>query len=48
MNSYEFLESDDDKIREAAEVLRSKLQGKISSLLGRMDAHDAERYYFEH
>ena len=44
----EFLESDDDEIREAAEVLRSKLQGKISSLLDRMDAHDAERYYFEH
>ena len=43
-----FLESGTDEEKAAAEILRSKIQGKMDSLLDLMSAKSAEQYYMDH
>lgn len=43
----ELCQHEDDDIRDAAELIRSKVNGKASAILDRMDAKHAEQYYYE-
>ncbi|SDB68385.1 hypothetical protein [Butyrivibrio sp. INlla16] len=43
-----FSESGTDEEKEAAEILRAKIQGKLDSLLDLMPAKAAEQYYMDH
>ncbi len=43
-----FIENGSDEEKQAAEILRTKIQGKIEALLDTVSAKDAEHYYMDH
>lgn len=43
-----FIESGSDEEKQAAEILRTKIQGKMEALLDAVSAKVAEQYYMDH
>lgn len=44
----ELCEDDEDDVMEAAQKIRSRVTGKATAILDRMNAREAESYYMEH